>query len=563
MPFGFRIRRLALVLVALAALVALCRGLGFGEGVLLGITPASGLALSAALVLRRTAILAIIAGFALGDALAGLSPAEIVTDAVAHGAAALLGAWVMRQVARQVQPETKTQQWLIFAGGVCASAATVAMGFGLAQVAGLVHSGYAPQALVGLTLLYEALGLLTFSAIVLNLREAGVVRANPQVTLAIASFGIVLLGALWILLSLPLTAARASDMAVLLSLPIALWIAMQPRSLDGAAITFVVMHAALFLLVSVSGAVTDADFVVTILYLVVLTVACQLIHSVNLDRLAALAENRAHKRELEMRVEERTARLRAMTERAIAADGAKSKFLATVSHELRTPLNGVIGMASLVLSRELDPRTRANVELIHGSGLHLLGVINRILDFSRLGHEGAPESETAFDLAVVLREVVEEARFSADAQGLVLSAEVAPGLPTLRRGLRQGMRQVLTNLVGNAVKFTDAGCVSVRLSAIGGDWVRGEVQDSGIGIAGTVRDRIFRPFEQADDTVTRRYGGTGLGLAICAETLARMGGRIGVESEPGTGSIFWFEVPLPRAERAGHDFRLQDRGGAA
>lgn len=563
MPFGFRIRRLALVLVALAALVALCRGLGFGEGVLLGITPASGLALSAALVLRRTAILAIVAGFALGDALAGLSPAEIVTDALAHGAAALLGAWVMRQVARQVQPETKTQQWLIFAGGVWVSAATVAMGFGLAQVAGLVHSGYAPQALVGLTLLYEALGLLTFSAIVLNLDEADVVRANPQVTLAIASFGIVLLGALWILLSLPLTAVRASDMAVLLSLPIALWIAMQPRSLDGAAITFVVMHAALFLLVSVSGAVTDADFVVTILYLVVLTVACQLIHSVNLDRLAALADNRAHKRELEMRVEERTARLRAMTERAIAADEAKSKFLATVSHELRTPLNGVIGMASLVLSRELDPRTRANVELIHGSGLHLLGVINRILDFSRLGHEGAPESETTFDLAVVLREVVEEARFSADAQGLVLSAEVAPGLPTLRRGLRQGMRQVLTNLVGNAVKFTDAGCVSVRLSAIGGDWVRGEVQDSGIGIAGTVRDRIFRPFEQADDTVTRRYGGTGLGLAICAETLARMGGRIGVESEPGTGSIFWFEVPLPRAERAAHDFRLQDRGGAA
>lgn len=563
MPFGFRIRRLALVLVSIAALVASCRGLGFGEGVLLGITPASGLALSAVLLLRRAAVLPIGAGFALGDGLSGLLPGEIVADALAHGVAALLGAWVMRQVAREVRPETKTQQWLIFAGGVWVFAATVAVGFVVAQFAGVIQSGYAPQELVGLTVLYEALGLLTFSAIVLNLGEAGAVRANPQVTLAIASFGIVLLGGLWILLSLPLTAVRASDMAVLLSLPIALWIAMQPRSLDGAAITFVVMHAALFLLVSLSGAVTDADFMVTILYLVVLTVACQLIHSVNLDRLAALAENRAHKRELELRVEERTARLRAMTERAIAADAAKSKFLATVSHELRTPLNGVIGMASVVLSRELDPRTRVNVEMIHGSGLHLLGVINRILDFSRLGHEGAPESESAFDLAAVLREVVEEARFSADAQGLVLSAEVAPGLPTLRLGMRQGLRQVLTNLVGNALKFTDAGRVSVRLSAIGGDWIRGEVQDSGIGIAGTVRERIFRPFEQADDTVTRRYGGTGLGLAICAETLARMGGRIGVESEPGVGSVFWFEVPLPQAQRLGQGLRRQDGGGAA
>jgi signal transduction histidine kinase len=273
---------------------------------------------------------------------------------------------------------------------------------------------------------------------------------------------------------------------------------------------------------------------------------CQLVHFVNRDRLAALAEIAAHRAELERRVAERTARLNAMTERALAADAAKTRFLATVSHEVRTPLNGVIGMASLVLDGELDPDTRRNVNVIRTSGLHLLDVINRILEFSRL--DRAPDPDDAdFDLRDLVAEVLDEARASPHAEGLELRAAIAPGLGTVRHGSRQSLRQILTNLVGNAAKFTPRGSVTVRLLEASSG-VRLEVEDTGLGIPPALQSRIFEPYEQGE--AGRRSGGTGLGLAICAELAARMGGRIGVESREGAGSLFWVELPLPLAAAA-------------
>ena len=293
------------------------------------------------------------------------------------------------------------------------------------------------------------------------------------------------------------------------------------------------------------GSIDRVEYVTAVIYLNLLVATCQLVHAVNLDRLTALAEVEARKRELEERVVQRTARLNAMMERALAADAAKTRFLATVSHEVRTPLNGVIGVASLVLAGPLDEETRRRVGIIRTSGYHMLDVINRILDFSRLGRASNSEDVGEFDLRSVVEEVLEEARFLPSAQGLDLRAMFEPELQRRRLGYRQGLRQVLTNLVVNGAKFTAEGSVTVRVVSQPADTVRVEVEDTGVGIAPIDLDRIFLPYEQAERTTGKGYGGTGLGLAICVEVVKGMGGTIGVESTVGAGSLFWIEVSLP------------------
>jgi signal transduction histidine kinase len=214
---------------------------------------------------------------------------------------------------------------------------------------------------------------------------------------------------------------------------------------------------------------------------------------------------------------------------------------------VRTPLNGVIGMASVVLAGALDADARRNVSMIRTSGLHLLDVINRLLDYARAEHPYSPDDIGTFELPGVVEEVLGEARFSSHAEGLVLCAEIDPAVAPLRRGYRQGLRQVLTNLVGNAVKFTDSGSVTLRVLARPDDGLRFEVEDTGVGIPAEVQERIFQPFEQADASATRRHAGTGLGLAICAEIVRRMGGTIGVVSAAGKGARFWVDLPRPVA----------------
>ncbi len=545
-----------------AGLAIACRLAGFGDGPLLGLTAASGAALAVAVLLRWRGVLAAAAGFAVAGLVGGLPVEVAVMDAAAHGLAALAGWRMMLHFARSGRTATRTGEWLGFLGGVVAFSVTVAAVTYSGAVWGLGGVDGAPGRAGLLALVFAPLGLMTCFAIIANLREWRMVLARPGSAFEIAAFGVFLLGVLAVLLRNPIEGVNPSGVTLLVAVPFCLWTAMRGRSLDGATISFVTVGIALGLIASHAGGITTADFVTTVVYLTALIAICQLVHAINLDRVAAMAENEARKLDLESRVVARTAELTAMTERAVAADEAKTRFLATVSHEVRTPLNGIIGMASVLLDGDLDEETRRNVGVVRSSGFHLLSVINRILDFSKLGHSDEPDDVIAFDLRALVEEVVEESRFSVGGDGVVLRIDIEERVGTVHVGWRQGLRQVLTNLVGNALKFTDAGTVTVSVTEPEAGRVRIAVRDTGIGIPADARERIFLPFEQGDGSTTRRYGGTGLGLSICSEMIRKMGGRIGVESALGRGSTFWIEVPLsddaPQKAEAGRQAVSQD-----
>jgi signal transduction histidine kinase len=247
---------------------------------------------------------------------------------------------------------------------------------------------------------------------------------------------------------------------------------------------------------------------------------------------------------------DRTRREQALAVAARTAAQAKSTFLATVSHEIRTPLNGVIGWSSLLLDTELTSEQREYVDGVRRSGETLVALINDILDFSKI-EAGRVELESIpLDVRELVGDVLDLLAEPAHAKGLELAGRVDPAVPAALRGDPGRLRQVLVNLVGNAVKFTPRGEVVLRARVVSATGrlvtVRFDVADTGIGVTAEQRERIFSAFSQGDQTTARRFGGTGLGLAISKQLVALMGGDIGVQSEPGSGSTFWFTARLAR-----------------
>jgi len=223
----------------------------------------------------------------------------------------------------------------------------------------------------------------------------------------------------------------------------------------------------------------------------------------------------------------------------------RSSFLATMSHEIRTPMNGVATIADLLADTRLDGEQREMVRTIRQSADALLAILGDVLDFSKI-EAGAMETEDhPYAPAALLDGMAAILRPKATEKGLALTVEVDEDVPGLLGGDGNRVRQILINLVGNAIKFTERGGVAVRLSVPAPGRLRGAVEDSGIGLSGAQRLGLFSPFVQADASVARRFGGSGLGLSICRGLVELMGGEIGVDSTPGVGSLFWFEIDAP------------------
>jgi len=287
------------------------------------------------------------------------------------------------------------------------------------------------------------------------------------------------------------------------------------------------------------------------------------------ERVTAEASLREHVRQLEAArnaLQEQAAQLAVARDRAEAGARAKSEFLATMSHELRTPMNGVLGMAQLLLHTPLTDEQMARVQALRKSGEALLRIINDVLDFSRMEAGKLTIEAQPFDLCQLLEDVRETLATAADVVGLALDVEVGAGCPRHVMGDEGRVRQVLFNLVGNAIKFTDRGRVVIRAEAseVAGDpSIRLHVTDTGIGMSPETLARLFTPFTQGDGSATRRHGGSGLGLSISKGLVELMGGSLAVTSAVGAGTHFTVTLPLPAAAAPAPPSPARDPGAGA
>lgn len=271
------------------------------------------------------------------------------------------------------------------------------------------------------------------------------------------------------------------------------------------------------------------------------------------ESMRLFTEQRLHERdealkgtlkELELKVEE----VNQAKEEAFAASKAKSSFLANMSHEIRTPLNGIMGMTEMLLMTELNEKQQRYAEVVYNSSEVLLKLLNDILDLSKI-EAGELKIEYIDSCPlIILNEVIELLSFKASEKHIGLHQEYSPSLPMKVKTDPCRLRQILTNLIGNAIKFTESGSVKVVVTSAGKqddkELFRFEVVDTGIGIAKEVQERLFKSFTQADVSITRKFGGTGLGLSISKYLVEKMNGKIGVFSDQGKGATFWFEIPM-------------------
>ena len=274
------------------------------------------------------------------------------------------------------------------------------------------------------------------------------------------------------------------------------------------------------------------------------------------DRKMIEAEVQRSRDELELRVEQRTHDLALALTQAELAKKSRGDFLAKMSHEIRTPLNAIQGLTYLALNLDASAELRAQLTKIRDSGQHLLSIVNDILDFSKIDAGKMVLEVDDFDLSTALQQVIDLTRVRAQEKGLSLSMHLDPDVPARLRGDALRICQVLLNYLSNAVKFTEHGGVELHVrraaqaDADSTAMLRFEVRDTGIGLTAEQQERLFQSFEQADNSTTRKYGGTGLGLAISRQLVEFMGGDVGVRSQVGRGSTFWFTLSLPLARGA-------------